>query len=216
MNKNFIISSVCVLMLFGTSCTITQPIAKSKVASTPEFIDGFTMDNGNTNVQIKQHKQSYEKPEAEAEEFLTKEESPSGIEYLKGLQNPPLHSFINQWYGVPYLMGGTTKLGVDCSAFVQELYNNVYKIPMVRTASQQFSVCTRIPKWENLKEGDLVFFKIKSKHISHVGVYLGNGKFVHASSSSGVMISDLTDRYWTKYYVGGGKINDATLAQGKI
>ena len=59
---------------------------------------------------------------------------------------------------------------------------------------------------EDLKEGDLVFFKIKSKAISHVGVYLGNNKFAHASSSRGVMISNLNEAYWKRYYYKGGRL----------
>ena len=57
-----------------------------------------------------------------------------------------------------------------------------------------------------MKEGDLVFFKIGQSTVSHVGVYLANDRFVHASTSSGVMISDLNEAYWKKYYAGGGRI----------
>ena len=59
---------------------------------------------------------------------------------------------------------------------------------------------------EELKEGDLVFFKINSKSISHVGVYLGDDKFAHASSSKGVMISNLNEAYWKRYYYKGGRL----------
>ncbi|MNL77694.1 Peptidoglycan endopeptidase LytF precursor [compost metagenome] len=69
----------------------------------------------------------------------------------------------------------------------------------------QYMMTKRIYEKEDLKEGDLVFFSIHTKRISHVGVYLGNGMFVHASSSRGVMISDLDQAYWTRFYAGAGR-----------
>lgn len=121
--------------------------------------------------------------------------------------NMGLYSFIEEWYGTPYRMGGTSKSGIDCSAFVRALYEKVYSTGIDRTSRDQFAASIRLKDKEELQEGDLVFFKIKTRRISHVGVYLANGKFVHASSSRGVVISDLNDSYWVRYYAGGGRIN---------
>ncbi|HTO15339.1 MAG TPA: C40 family peptidase [Edaphocola sp.] len=120
--------------------------------------------------------------------------------------SPSLYNFIQEWYGTPYRLGGTTKRSIDCSAFTRELFADVYSTGLDRTAAMQFMMTTRIYNKEELKEGDLVFFSIKTKRISHVGVYLGDGKFVHASSSRGVTISDLGQAYWTRYYAGGGRL----------
>lgn len=122
------------------------------------------------------------------------------------ITNVMLYRFIDDWYGVKYRMGGTSKKGVDCSAFVQNLYQFVFGLDLLRTARMQFSESQYIKKIEDLKEGDLVFFKINSTNISHVGVYLRNNFFVHSASSKGVSIASLGSDYWHKYFVGGGRI----------
>jgi lipoprotein Spr len=116
-----------------------------------------------------------------------------------------LHNFIIDWMGKPYKFGGETKKGIDCSALVRELYNKVFEINLPRTSKQQFKHVTPINKNE-LKIGDLIFFKIKNNQISHVGVYLGNDKFFQVSNT-GVNISSLNDYYWRKYYYKSGRIN---------
>jgi lipoprotein Spr len=120
--------------------------------------------------------------------------------------NEPLYNFINEWYGTRYVYGGTSKRGIDCSSFVQKLIRATYNINMQRTAANQKRTTKYIGR-DQLQEGDLVFFKIKVHRISHVGVYLQNNHFVHASSSRGVMISNLNSSYWSRYYAGGGRVN---------
>lgn len=123
------------------------------------------------------------------------------------ITNVMLYKFIEEWYGTRYRMGGTSKSGVDCSAFVQNLYQYVFNQPLLRTAWMQFDSSNEIIKNMNeLKEGDLVFFKINSSRITHVGVYLKNNFFVHSASSKGVSIASLTSDYWSKYFVGGGRV----------
>ncbi len=122
------------------------------------------------------------------------------------ISNVILYQFIDEWYGTRYQMGGTGKRGIDCSALVQKLYGYVYGMDVVRTSLMQFRTSQYIASKDNLKEGDLVFFRIHGGPVSHVGVYLANNYFVHASSSKGVMISNLDENYWTRYYVGGGRL----------
>jgi lipoprotein Spr len=113
-----------------------------------------------------------------------------------------LIEFLESWYGTPYTMGGVDKTGVDCSAFVQSLMLTMYGVNVPRTSQEQYDQCKRISK-NKMVEGDLVFFRTqKKKGVSHVGVYLRNNKFVHASTSSGVMISDLGEEYYSKRFVG--------------
>jgi lipoprotein Spr len=121
------------------------------------------------------------------------------------ISNVMLYRFIDEWYGVKYRMGGTTKKGVDCSAFVQHLYQYVFGYDILRTACLQFKESKKITK-DDLKEGDLVFFKIGTSRISHVGVYLRNNFFVHSASSKGVSIANLSNAYWSRYFAGGGRI----------
>jgi lipoprotein Spr len=120
--------------------------------------------------------------------------------------NVMLYRFIDDWYGVRYRMGGTTKKGVDCSSFVQQLYKYAFGTDLLRTAGLQFESAIFIKNKTDLKEGDLVFFRIGTSRISHVGVYLNNNYFVHSASSKGVSIANLTNAYWSKYFAGGGRI----------
>jgi lipoprotein Spr len=110
----------------------------------------------------------------------------------------------DQWYGTRYRMGGTSKSGIDCSAFVQAVYLSAYAMMIPRTAFEQYRVANRISAVE-MKEGDLVFFNTTGG-VSHVGIYLRNNKFIHASSSKGVTVSDLFDPYYLKRFLGVGRI----------
>ncbi len=112
--------------------------------------------------------------------------------------------FIDEWYGTPYRYGGNTKDGIDCSAFTCFFMSSVYGLSLPRTSREQYTAATRISK-EDLTPGDLVFFAAR-KAISHVGVYVGNNKFAHASTSGGVMISDLDEAYFKKRWAGAGRV----------
>ena len=124
----------------------------------------------------------------------------------KEITNFSLYQFIDKWYGTDYRLGGSDKKGIDCSGFAQRLYGEVYGIDLLRTATEQFGNCKRIKRSKDVEEGDLVFFHINSRRITHVGVYLANDFFVHASTSGGVMISSLNEEYWHKYYAGCGRV----------
>lgn len=121
------------------------------------------------------------------------------------LSNVTLYKFIDDWYGTRYRMGGTTKRGIDCSAFTGSLLFFVYGFSVPRTAREQYKASEHLNK-EELKEGDLVFFNTKGG-VSHVGLYLSNNHFVHSSSSNGVMISSLDDPYYSHRFIAGGRIN---------
>ena len=123
---------------------------------------------------------------------------------VESIRNVKLFSLIDEWLGTAYRLGGTDKKGIDCSAFMQVLSMGVFSINLPRTAREQYNYAVSIETSE-LKEGDLVFFQ-SGGVISHVGFYLQNNKFVHASSSEGVMISDLNDSYWAKRFSGAGRI----------
>lgn len=119
--------------------------------------------------------------------------------------NLALYALIHEWIGVPHQDNGCTKSGTDCSCFVKMLLTEVYQKDAGRSSQEMFSKTQRIEQTE-LKEGDLVFFKIKSVKISHVGLYLKDKKFVHVSSTKGVMISSLDETYFKNTYAGAGRI----------
>lgn len=108
--------------------------------------------------------------------------------------------------GVRYRMGGTTRNGIDCSGLTQTVYKK-WGMLLPRTSTEQFKKGRPVPK-SQLKPGDLVFFKNTYKHgISHVGIYVGDGKFVHAAGSGkGVIVSKLSDAYHTNHYAGARRI----------
>ncbi len=124
----------------------------------------------------------------------------------KEIDNTALYAFIDKWYGTDYKMGGCDVNGIDCSGFARKLYSEIYGIDLERTSVDQFKNCQRIKRSKDAVEGDLVFFRIRGKRISHVGVYLANDYFVHASTSNGVMISNLNEEYWRKTYAGIGRL----------
>lgn len=121
------------------------------------------------------------------------------------IKNEKLYQFINEWHGVTYKYGGKDKNGIDCSGLTSVLYLKVYKKTIPSSTKALVEEVKKI-KQSDLKEGDLVFFNTNGKSISHVGVYLQNHKFVHASTKKGVMVSDMTEPYFIKTYVSSGRV----------
>lgn len=111
------------------------------------------------------------------------------------------------WLGTPYRYGGKTKKGTDCSGFIMEVYRNVAGIAIPRNSAKQKDYCADIDK-KDLTVGDLVFFSSKRSGgcIAHVGMYIGDGKMIHASSSRGVVESSIDQRYYIEHYKGSGRI----------
>jgi hypothetical protein len=120
------------------------------------------------------------------------------------VNNLKLYGFIDDWYGTAYSFGGAGKEGIDCSGFAGKLMQEVFNYSLPRSSKEQYDACKKL-EWQDIQEGDLVFFNTSGGGISHVGVYLGNTYFVHSSTSSGVIISSLDEAYYSKKFVGGGR-----------
>jgi len=184
------------------------------------------LDNINTGIETgpRTQEQNDEKKEVMSTNVYTRDEYPAlrnseiektsslQVKYslllnteVENVQNLKMFEFIDEWYGTRYHLGGTTKKGIDCSAFTQLLFSSVYGISLARTARDQYRNSSRISR-THLQQGDLLFFNTRGG-VSHVGVYLQNNKFVHASTSGGVTISDLYDPYWLRRFVGVGRLN---------
>lgn len=111
------------------------------------------------------------------------------------------------WQGTPYKYGRSQKRsGTDCSGFIMEAFDKSLGIKLPRNSAKQAEACRTIKRSE-LQPGDLVFFHARgSRHVSHVGLYVGEGCMLHASSSQGVMVSRLNDPYWERAFHSAGRV----------
>lgn len=130
--------------------------------------------------------------------------APFGRTFITGTQGNAIVSTAQTFMGVPYVFGGTTPKGFDCSGLVQYVFKmNGVSIP--RLADEQYKLGSAVNRTQ-LTAGDLVFFATDSSGVSHCGIYVGNGNFLHASSSKGVRIDSLDNVYWKPRFVGARKV----------
>jgi len=131
---------------------------------------------------------------------------------LEQPETGPLRSRIldqyQKWKGTQYQWGGTTHRGVDCSALMQHLFSDAAHLSLPRTTGEQIRRGVRVAQYR-LKAGDLVFFQT-GPHRRHVGVYIGDSQFIHASSSQGVTVSTLTDNYWQARFITARRVAGST------
>ena len=216
------------IIFFASSCSSLKPASSGsttsnnqKQSSSLQFIDNVSIKpNGNKSPEVVTNKRNnveYKRPVKTL--YGSGLENYSALQFkyailenatVEEMQNERLLEFMEEWYGTKYHYGGAAKDGIDCSAFVSTLMSVVYGISdLPRMSKDQFIATSRVSK-NNLREGDLVFFHTygkKKKAVTHVGVYLRNNKFIHASIS-GVMISDMSDGYYSAHYVGAGRSAD--------
>ena len=186
-----------------------------------EFLDNISVTPGKVFVRKSSDGIDAEKPKTTNNSFEVMPSNLSDVEKANWLQlkysikmdvavetvnNIPLLKKIDEWWATPYCLGGSSKACVDCSYFTLDVMQNIYNINLKRTAAEQYEQSAKI-NWDELKEGDLIFFKTEGRRaISHVGIYLTNNKFVHASTSQGVTISDLADPYWQRRLYSLGRV----------
>ncbi len=131
-----------------------------------------------------------------------------GIE-LNKRDNIQLYTEAAKWLGTPYRYGGNSKRGVDCSGLIVQIYKQVYQKELHRTTQQIVDKnCRKVGK-SNLQEGQLVFFNTstkKRKGVNHVGLFLKDGYFIHTSSSKGVMVNQLKEKYYKDTWKQGGRV----------
>ena len=132
---------------------------------------------------------------------------------IDSLSNQKLYNEVYGWLGAPYCYAGKTKYGVDCSGFVTQIYRIIYSIKLGGGAGDIYKLVKPVEK-KDLREGDLVFFKISHSYISHVALYLSNNKIVHATTGYGVRIDDLNTPYYYRYYYSAGRIDTTQASKG--
>lgn len=129
---------------------------------------------------------------------------------VDSLGNEKLYAAILKWLDTPYQWGGNSPDGIDCSSLTQQIYFEVYDKKIPRTALQQFYFDTQaqFQSQKYLKQGDLIFFRLRYRDeiVSHVGIYLQNGKFLGSNAPQGVEITDLDTHYWQDKYVASARL----------
>lgn len=130
---------------------------------------------------------------------------PESAPFLPKSKVKALIATAKKYIGTPYVFGGTTPKGFDCSGFLQYVFKK-HGMTLPRTADEQYTVGKRTKKASDLVPGDLVFFTTYESGVSHCGIYLGKNEFIHASSSKGIRIDNLDNSYWKTRYYGGKHI----------
>ena len=112
---------------------------------------------------------------------------------------------LQSYLGRPYTGRSKYIEGVDCSFFVSDVFRKYDSTELPRTVKDQFNTGGNVP-YRQLRYGDLVFYKTERNRVSHVGIYVGDGRFIHASTSRGVIITAMNEKYWSQRYVGARRI----------
>ena len=202
--KRLKIFMLVVFLISLTSCKgIIEHIKEAQRQSTEEKQKKFKLEFPDDQQARRPRTEREKKPKTEGTHNFYSEKWKIA---LSGKEDLNLLKEIDEWLGVPYRNGGTTKAGVDCSGFVLEVYKKVYNLDLHRRSVDIWQNSSPV-KREDLRSGDLVFFKINFRQISHVGIYINESYFAHASSSRGVIIESLNVKYWNDRFDRGGRIN---------
>lgn len=204
-----------------SSSTIRRNNAEqsSVVNKNPKFLDDISINAGSgggtayTENERKENKRRESKKRNDGRSAIPDADKSSSLQVkyaallntdVDEVRDLKLYEYIDEWYGTKYCLGGNTKSCTDCSGFVQNLFFTIYGVNLPRTAREQYSAGSKISKTK-LRQGDLLFYNTRGG-ISHVGIYLQNNKFVHASTTAGVMISDMAEAYYAKRFIGARRV----------
>ncbi|WP_461532418.1 C40 family peptidase [Sinomicrobium sp.] len=190
---------------------ITDPYVNAELGKTPKLEEVKVVRD--LEEELKEEKKEPELITIEQKRYFARK---LGVP-VSEITNQKLYAYIVEWEGVPYLYGGNTKRGIDCSALMKNLYQEVYGVELPRTASEILLHDEQVEPFrstEYLQEGDLVFFRSgNEKVMTHVGIYLGNMRFLSATESKGVQITSLKDPYWRNSYRVSGRVKSLVALQ---
>jgi len=185
-----------IVQLHSARLTNTDRIVISLEQDRAKIVSGKTKKNGVVSTSLHSRKRLKHARAARASEQTPVFTGGPGLEELR--------QYYQNWRGTRYRAGGTSRAGVDCSGFTSVTFRDVYGVKLPRTAREQAMQGIPVGR-DNLLPGDLVFFK-RGRGGDHVGIYLGNGNFMHASTHQGVTISSINDVYWHDKFWKGSRL----------
>jgi hypothetical protein len=210
MKNRFFQIIVLVLLTLLSSCKglkehIREAREQGKQQNETGFIVSFNDEDAavKPSGQKKTGKQKVDKSAHKTEDYIYFEKKWKIT--LSGNEDLTLLKEIDTWIGTPYKYGGNTKEGTDCSGMVLAIWKKLYQLDIKRSAYELWQQSAAV-KRDNLQCGDFVFFKINRNQISHVGIFIASGYFVHSSSSRGVVIDHLDTKYFSERFASGGRI----------
>jgi probable lipoprotein NlpC len=136
--------------------------------------------------------------------FISKYSGILGVK-LDSCSNRQLISTVADWLGTPYRRAGMSKLGTDCSGFVSSVYREIFNVNLTHSSFSMLKQMKERVKKAHLQEGDIIFFRMHGKKISHVGIYLKDFKFIHAATNRGIVVDDLRTPYYQRTYYTAGR-----------
>lgn len=174
----------------------SQPILRYIVRAIPAIAVAVLLSACSTNTAKNMHPETHAVPEDSSSLQASQDEFENMVRNLD-VKSRIMDQYAD-WKGVRYRLGGSTKKGIDCSGFVQRTFREQFGLDLPRSTYEQQEMGKSISRTK-LRTGDLVLFRAGSTG-RHVGIYIGNDQFVHASTSSGVTISSMNEPYWKKRY----------------
>lgn len=186
----------------------TKKAKKGNVRFSSKVIEEETKED-DKKVDVKKVEHHFKSAKSSTVPITPKKENvepkKSDIAVSGSFEQQKMMDAILAWMGTPYELGGETKSGIDCSAFSREIFKTSAGMNLPRTTEQQVKLGTSV-SLENMKFGDLIFFNTTGQNPSHVGIYIGDDMFAHASVSFGVTLSSLYSSYYKKRYTESRRI----------
>ncbi len=189
--------TACLFLLLFVSCSLHKNAGSTKTNSRTATSGERTETGVNAG-------ETYEPASKKSLEFYQEKYSPM-LGNTRQLTDIKLYQFMDQWIETPYQYGGNSKDGIDCSRLSILLLGQVYQKKISGSSADIYNQSVPLAP-EMLEAGDVVFFKINSNAVNHMGVYLVNNKFIHATTQAGVLVSDLNETYYRKYFFSAGRI----------
>ncbi|MEJ5261790.1 MAG: C40 family peptidase [Ignavibacterium sp.] len=197
-------SSVSNTVRYGKTSEQSQKEIKTETSDTLIIDDDDAITDYLDPDDMPEEQSSYD-----ISEIMKKLETTNNLSAEQTTAREKLIMEIIKYLDTPYKYGGSTLNGIDCSAFTQSVYQDALNVALNRTARDQFTQGKIVESRDELQFGDLVFFNTRRRvRPGHVGIYIGDGLFAHASTKGGVMISSLDEDYYSRRYMGARRVVD--------